>query len=89
MQIINHSELAAGIQFLNKNKQTTLSHSHVPIDEHIIKVLIWSFLIMCAETMKLYQYNIQKSTHLGNGVNGVPALRQDFCVGVIEKADEA
>lgn len=29
------------------------------------------------------------SAHLGNGVDGVPALRQNLWVGVIEKADEA
>lgn len=28
-------------------------------------------------------------THLGDGVDGIPALWQDLWVGVIEKADEA
>ena len=80
MQVINQSQLAACIQFLYKKNKT--AHFYVFIHA-IIKVLL------CKLWCQMVFAFICMSTHLSDGVDGVPALRQDLWVGVVEKADES
>ena len=75
MQVIDQSQLAARIQFLYK--ETPKVRPRVQFHQERIKTLF------------CFDGNVSVLTHLGNGVDGVPALSQDLWVGVIEEADEA
>lgn len=60
---------------------------HINIEE--ITVSLQRLNISISPQRQICVQLLSFSTHLSNGVDGVPALRQDFWVGVIEKADKA